>query len=140
VSKIKTEVEHYKTGLAKTDQSAISRFSFPQEFIGFQGHFPTKKVLPGACQIQCAITTIEKTTGKAVGLKEIILAKYVAPVFPDEEISCKLVDTGEEGTEPTFKVTISKADAKVAELKLRVVFKSGKKKSDSHEKKTKTVF
>jgi len=128
VSKIKAEVERHMIGLTKDDRSVTSRFIFPQEFIGFQGHFPAKKVLPGACQIQCAVATLEKAFGKTVGLKGVILAKYLTPVFPEEEITCQLISSGEDGGEATFKAAITKADAKVAELKLRIVFKSGKKK------------
>jgi len=116
------------TSLTKTDRAIVSCFVFSPEFIGFQGHFPTKKVLPGACQIQCALTTIERASKKVVGLKEIMLAKYFTPVFPDEEMTCTVHSIGDEVSEPTYKAVITKGAAKVAEMKLRVFLKSGKKK------------
>jgi 3-hydroxymyristoyl/3-hydroxydecanoyl-(acyl carrier protein) dehydratase len=60
------------SGLAREGSSLSSRFTFPPEFIGFQGHFPDKKILPGV-QVQCALSLIEKR-GQTVVLKEIVLA------------------------------------------------------------------
>ena len=65
-----------------------ARFTFPEEFVGFQGHFPSDKVLPGVCQIQCIASMIEKYTGKSFLLKEIVSAKFLSPVLPSEEIIC----------------------------------------------------
>jgi len=112
-----------------TDRGTSSRFIFPPEFLGFQGHFPEKKVLPGACQIQCALTTIEHASKKAVGLKEVMLAKYFAPVFPQEEMMCSVSEMHDETNEMTYKVIITKGSVKVAEMKLRVTLKAGKKRS-----------
>ena len=128
MSKIKKEVEQYMTGLTKIERAVTSCFVFPQEFIGFQGHFPAKKVLPGACQIQCVLSTIEKAHEKTVGLKEIVLAKYFTPIFPDEELTCALAAFPDEDGEPIVKALLTKDATKVAELKLRISLKGGKKK------------
>ena len=88
LSTIKAEIEQYMTGGTKEGATMKSRFAFPAEFIGFQGHFPEKKILPGVCQIQCALSTFEKGAGKAVILKEVVLAKYFSPVFPNDEVTC----------------------------------------------------
>jgi 3-hydroxymyristoyl/3-hydroxydecanoyl-(acyl carrier protein) dehydratase len=90
-------------------------------FIGFQGHFPEKKILPGVCQVQCALSLLERGEGTAVVLKEIVLAKYFSPVFPDDEVTCVVSDIGEQRGEMTVKAVISKNAAKVSEMKLRVV-------------------
>jgi 3-hydroxymyristoyl/3-hydroxydecanoyl-(acyl carrier protein) dehydratase len=118
--KIKTEIEQYLTGLTKADRVITSIFNFPPEFIGFQGHFPLKKILPGACQIQCVLSTIEQGDEKAVVLKEIELAKYFTPVFPDEEVVCTVREVAGDNGESIFKATITKGSAKVTEMKLRV--------------------
>jgi 3-hydroxyacyl-[acyl-carrier-protein] dehydratase len=124
--KIKTEVEQYMTGLTSEGQTHTSRFVFPEEFIGFQGHFPGKKVLPGVCHIQCALTTLEKANKKQVVLKEIILAKYLAPVSPGEELICVCSDIQVKGDEFTVKAVLSRNSAKVSELKLRFLFAEDK--------------
>ncbi len=110
------------TGLTSEGQTVTSRFVFPEEFIGFQGHFPEKKILPGVCQIQCVLTTLEKTNKKAVDLKEILLAKYFAPASPGEELTCVCSDLKEQGGEFTVKAVISKSSTKIAEFKLRFRF------------------
>lgn len=96
-----------------------ARFMFPPEFIGFQGHFPAKKVLPGVCQIQCALSMLEKFHNKHAILKEIVLAKYMAPVFPDDIVTCTLSEAAGTGNEFICKARITKESIKVTELKLR---------------------
>jgi len=118
--KIKTEIEQYMTGCGQTGATLTSRFLFPPEFIGFQGHFPQHKILPGACQIQCVLTTIEKRLGRRVALREIVMAKYVAPVLPDQEITCTVSDCDDTSGEWTCRARITKDDARVTDLKLRV--------------------
>jgi 3-hydroxymyristoyl/3-hydroxydecanoyl-(acyl carrier protein) dehydratase len=96
-------------------------FKFPAEFIGFQGHFPTGKVLPGACQIQCALSTIETSLKQRVTLKEILLAKFIAPVYPGERVTCTVGGAADgAGGSVIYKARFTKGAEKVADLKLRV--------------------
>jgi hypothetical protein len=122
LKKVKEEIEQYMTGLEMESLMLTSRFIFPPEFIGFQGHFPSKKILPGVCQIQCALSTLEKGRGKDVALKEIVLAKYFSPLLPDDEMTCVVTDGGETSGEQTVKAVIMKNTVKIAELKLRILF------------------
>lgn len=122
MSTIKAEIEKYMTGRSKEAKTTMSHFAFPSEFIGFQGHFPEKKILPGVCQIQCALSTFEKGAGKAVVLKKVVHAKYFSPVFPNDEVTCVVTDLGDSGNEFTVKAVITKNTAKIAELKLRLSF------------------
>lgn len=123
--KIKAEIEQYMTGPVRESKKLLSHFMFPDEFIGFQGHFPEKKILPGVCQIQCALSLLEKASGKSVTLKEIVLAKYFSPVFPSEKMTCVVDDIGEGPGEFLVKAIMTKNDAKVSELKLRVAAVTG---------------
>ncbi len=125
---IKTEIEQYMTSFEASGTTVTSRFVFPEEFVGFKGHFPHKKVLPGVCQIQCALATIERAIQKSVELREITLAKYFSPVAPGEEITCVCSDLAPAG-EFTVKVKITKVPIKVAELKLRVALIGEEKNS-----------
>ncbi len=120
MSKIQADVERYMDGPTRIDSVISSRFSFPPEFIGFQGHFLTKMVLPGACQIQCAISTLRKGLRQSVILKEIVLAKYVAPVLPGDNLICTVSSVADAGNELICKVRITKGGEKVSDLKLRV--------------------
>ncbi len=113
------------TGLTKDGTRLTSCFTFPPAFIGFQGHFPEKKILPGVCQIQCALSLLEQGSGKAVVLKEVVLAKYFSPVFPDDEVTCVVNDMGDTSGETIVKAVISRKTDKISELKLRVSYDNG---------------
>jgi 3-hydroxyacyl-[acyl-carrier-protein] dehydratase len=126
LKKIKNEIEELMCDLKKQDGVVTSHFVFPESFIGFQGHFPKHKILPGVCQIQCALSTLERALQRPIALREVALAKYFVPVLPGEEIACVCSDMREMG-EFTFKTVISKGPAKVAELKLRVACSAGEK-------------
>jgi 3-hydroxymyristoyl/3-hydroxydecanoyl-(acyl carrier protein) dehydratase len=128
LSTIKAEIERSMTGFEKEGKRLKSCFAFPNGFIGFQGHFPQKKILPGVCQIQCALTLLEKGSDKTVFLKEIVLAKYFTPVFPDDEVTCVISDMGDACGEVVVKAAISRASEKIAEMKLRVSYDNGKNK------------
>ncbi len=93
-------------------------FTFPEEFVGFQGHFPSEKILPGVCQIQCVVSMYEKA-GKAFLLKEIISAKFFSPVLPSEEILCVCSGADDRPEAFVVKASVSRAGQAVAELKLR---------------------
>lgn len=107
-------------GPTGSDSTVTSSFMFPVEFIGFQGHFPTNKVLPGACQIQCALSTIEKALKRRVVLKEIQLAKYLAPVFPGDTVICIMSGVRDTDSEYIYKARLTKGSNKVSDLKLRI--------------------
>ena len=128
MSAIKEEIERSLTGFAKEGRRLTSCFAFPSGFIGFQGHFPQKKVLPGVCQIQCALTLLEKGSGKAVVLKEVVLAKYFSPVFPEDEVTCVITDMGDTCGETVVKAAISRATDKISEMKLRVFYDNSENK------------
>lgn len=97
-----------------------ARFIFPEDFLGFRGHFPGNKILPGICQIQCALSLLEKCRGERAVLKEIILAKFISPVLPAEELICRAGNTAEESGSVILKASFSRDGKKVSEIKLRV--------------------
>lgn len=116
MSRIKDGIEQSMTGHEVTGTAISARFLFPEKFIGFQGHFPDKKVLPGACQVQCVLVAIEKALQHPVILREIVLAKYVVPVFPCEQITCTV--SGSAGD--VYKARISRGAERVSEIKLKI--------------------
>jgi 3-hydroxyacyl-[acyl-carrier-protein] dehydratase len=124
VRKIKQETEACLSGLAASGRSVTADFLFPPDYIGFQGHFPGKPILPGACQVQCVLSTIEKGRGQRAVLKVIERAKYVTPIFPDEPVTCTVQEDADAG-DVTFKARISKGGTRVTEMKLRVSLDEG---------------
>jgi 3-hydroxymyristoyl/3-hydroxydecanoyl-(acyl carrier protein) dehydratase len=102
------------------DGSISARFVFPEDFTGFQGHFPDKKILPGVCQVQSVINMVEKWEDERLILKEVVLAKFLSSVSHSEELmcSCNVID-GPDG-DRVLKATFNKDSRKIAEIKLRV--------------------
>ena len=120
MSIIKRDIDRCMTVFNPGDGKTVTAsFAFPEDFVGFQGHFPANKVLPGVCHIQCVTLMFEKSKERPVRLKEIIQAKYIAPVLPTEELVC-VCNSTQEGGDFILKATISRDSHKVSELKLRV--------------------
>ena len=124
MSRLMKEIKSNMSKLRDDGQELSAHFSFSPEFIGFKGHFPGKPVLPGVCKIQAILCMLEEAVHKAPQLKEIISAKFFAPVTCNEEIICKVhqVSDGSEGTRVSALIT--NGDKKIAEIKLKVVFKA----------------
>lgn len=120
MSKIRREISRSMTGFAADGSVLSARFVFPGEFIGFQGHFPEKKVLPGVCHIQCVLSLLEAHGKRPVQLKEAVLVKFFHPVLPQEEILCTCRDAQDGDEEFTVRAVFVRGEQKVSELKLRV--------------------
>lgn len=97
-------------------------FVFPEDFTGFQGHFPNSKILPGVCQIQCVINMLERWKKRRVVLKEVVLVKFLSPVSPSEELmcACDVIDANEGDV--ILKASFNRESRKIADIKLRVRF------------------
>ena len=119
MSRIRTEIQQSMTPLNLSGSELQASFRFTKQFAGFQGHFPTNMVLPGACQIQCVLSTIEYSLSRKVILKEILAAKFFSPILPEETVTCIVRDVARDG-EFTVKAVINKGAAKATELKLKV--------------------
>jgi 3-hydroxymyristoyl/3-hydroxydecanoyl-(acyl carrier protein) dehydratase len=122
---IRTETVGCLTGLRREGGVLTANFLFPETFIGFRGHFPGKPVLPGVCQIHCVLAAIEQGEGVTVALREVVLAKYAAPVFPGEELVCTVELTAGPDGERLLKARLTVNGRKVTEMKLRVAFGAG---------------
>jgi 3-hydroxyacyl-[acyl-carrier-protein] dehydratase len=118
---MKKAIEQCMAGFEVKESGELSAgFVFPEDFVGFQGHFPGNKILPGICQIQCALSMLERWRGEKAVLKEIISAKFFSPVLPAEELICKAVNIAEGNGAVILKASFSRDDKKVSEMKLRV--------------------
>ena len=99
-----------------------ARFLFPEDFIGFQGHFPQNPVLPAVCEIQLAVAMLEAWRKKGVILREIVFAKFSAPVTCNEEVECSCTVAMEDRCEALAAATVARGGRRVAWFKLRVAF------------------
>jgi len=127
--KIKSEIREYmEPGNAEAALWEAS-FLFPPEFIAFQGHFPGRAILPGACQVQCLLKMLEEFTGKPLALKEIVLAKYITPVLPDELVTVRLLEPlSRDFPGTTVKAVILHEEARVSEIRIRLAIREKEEK------------
>jgi 3-hydroxyacyl-[acyl-carrier-protein] dehydratase len=123
MSGLAQEVRQCMSSLTEAGGDELTaRFLFPARFIGFQGHFPNRPILPAVCKIQAAIAMLEAWKRDRVRLNEISLAKFSAPVGCDEEVQLRCRVEMEDGHRATVRATVAKGSAKVARFKLRVSF------------------
>ena len=125
MSRMKREIVGSMAGLTESAGALSARFVFAEDFIGFQGHFPQKKILPGVCQVQCVLSMIERHSRKPVLLREIVLAKFFAPVSPGDEVSCLCLDVKDGAGDFVVKAALNRGDQKISELKLRISYAGG---------------
>lgn len=123
MSRIARQIRECMSELGQTDDGNLTaRFVFPAEFLGFQGHFPAQPVLPAVCEIQAALAMLEAWENRRVHLREIILAKFSAPVTCDEELRYACSVTGKDRQGAVVKAIVSKDGGAVARFRLRVAF------------------
>jgi len=112
---VKKEIDGYLRNFAVEGDGATAELSFPVSFSGFQGHFPEQPVLPGVCQIGAAMALAGRMRGAAQVLSEIINAKFVAMVVPDQ-----LLQVRGSLADGLLRASITSGGERVAEFKLRV--------------------
>ena len=123
MSRLVKEIVQSMSGLSGSPGDELeARFRFPAGFIGFQGHFPGRPILPAVCKIQAAIAMLEAAFKREVRLSEIVSAKFVSPVTCDEEVLVRCVVMLEEGGCGVVKATVARNGESVAKFKLRVTF------------------
>ena len=108
--------------LSDDAEGLTARFCFAREFTGFKGHFPGRPVLPGVCKVQAVLCMLEAAARKTPRLKEIVSAKFFAPVTCEEEVVFAVRRTPDDNGETRISAVVTSGEKKVAEIKLRVVF------------------
>ena len=125
MNRLMQEIKQCMSDLAETKKGEVTaRFLFPADFIGFQGHFPGKPVLPGVCKIQAVIVMLQALEKKDIRLKEVVSAKFLSPVSHGEELVFNYRKQMKSNNEALVKASVTSGDKKVAELQLRVSFKN----------------
>ena len=123
MSRLVREIAQCMCGLTEAEGGELTAgFLFPAAFIGFQGHFPERPVLPAACKIQAAIAVLEAWGRGEVRLDEIISGKFVAPVTCGEEVVVRCLVATEDGNRGVVNASVSRGGESVAKFKLRVTF------------------
>ena len=112
---MKKEIDELLKNFEVESDTASAEISFPPNFSGFQGHFPGQPVLPGVCQIGTAMALAGRMCGTRQVLDEIVNAKFVAMVVPNQLLQV-------QGTlaDGLLRVGIASGEERVAEFKLRI--------------------
>ena len=95
---INEEIKEWMEIRTTGDNSLEFMITFPSSFRAFQGHFPGNSILPGVVHIMIVQAALEKNFSRRLLLREIINAKYKAPVLPGEEIKGSLHFTLQESS------------------------------------------
>jgi 3-hydroxyacyl-[acyl-carrier-protein] dehydratase len=116
------EIQQCMVDLTETDEGKlVARFVFPENFIGFQGHFPDRSILPGVCKIQALVVILRTWHKKKIELKEVVLSKFFLPVSSGEELIFECQEQMGNGEEAIVKALITSKGKKIAKLQLRVI-------------------
>jgi 3-hydroxyacyl-[acyl-carrier-protein] dehydratase len=121
LSLIARQIEEAMEPLPMNGAGAVeASFSFGEDFSGFQGHFPSRKVFPGVCQLQCVLALLGRWQDADARLAEITNVKYVLPIFPGDVITCKITNLKDLG-EGVFslKASILKGSERVSDFRLK---------------------
>jgi len=124
MSKLKKEIKLYMSRFSDDGLVLSAHFCFAPEFIGFKGHFPGKPILPGVCKIQAVLCMLESATQKVPKLKEIISAKFFAPVTCNEEIVFAVRQVPGDNENAQVSALVTNGDKKISEIQLKIVFEN----------------
>lgn len=87
-----------------TDSADIASFVRPLRFDAahpsFAGHFPGRPIVAGVLLLEAAAEALRAWRG--VGVRQVIDAKFLAPLLPDEDAEVEL--TGLDGGRVRFTV------------------------------------
>lgn len=83
MSRLLREVRSCTTGPAHTDEngSRTMEFIFPPTFVGFDGHFPDRPILPGIVQVLAGMLT---AGDDSMTLQKVAKAKFSRVINPGE--------------------------------------------------------
>lgn len=107
------------------DGGCSARFVFPECFTGFKGHFPGRPVLPGVCKLQAVLAMYQALTPDSVRLQEVMLAKFLAPVGCDEELTIDCREELDAAGSMRVKASIRRANERIAQIEMRIVKEAG---------------
>lgn len=120
MSKLRKEIKSFMSRLREDASELTAHFCFSKGFSGFKGHFPGKPILPGVCNFQIILCMLEEATRKTPRLKEIVSAKFFAPVTYNEEIICTVRQESEGSGETRVSALMTNKDKKIAAIKMKV--------------------
>ena len=103
------------------DGKICAKFIFPADFIGFQGLFPDKPILPGICKILAVKAMLQRYYNRKLSIRQIVTAKFFAPVACGDEllIECLQKDANADGI-CIVKALVTSKGEKISKLELKI--------------------
>lgn len=102
------------------DGGLRASFTFGPDFIGFQGHFPGRPILPGVCEVQAALLLVEAHLQRPVRLRQIERARFSAPATCGERLDYQCAAKEDPVGEMVIRTIVRRGEAMVARFRLRV--------------------
>jgi 3-hydroxymyristoyl/3-hydroxydecanoyl-(acyl carrier protein) dehydratase len=99
------------------NQSLGVQIRFDENFIGFDGHFPGKPVLPGVIMIKVMIRMYELYKKKEYRLSQIKKAKFIEPILAGMAASF-FISANEKKDESALQGKIIKEEKIIAKISL----------------------
>ncbi len=76
--------------LVVQDGVITGRLTIPEDLPAFDGHFPGHPILPGAAQLDLALSLLQHALGRHVELKSVRRMKFSSTVPPGTTLSFRL--------------------------------------------------
>ena len=90
----------------------------------FDGHFPDRPILPGACQLQMIRELLSHITAKTYRLQKAATIKFITPIDPRHDPTIRLDLQYEEVQNAVLRVTASIQAGKAISLKFNGTFQA----------------
>jgi 3-hydroxyacyl-[acyl-carrier-protein] dehydratase len=103
-----------------SDGCVTQEFRFPEDFIGFQGHFPDRPMLPAVVQLMMIRAALRAAYGECGSVASIKSASFMRSILPLETVR---VDCVPRDVAHAWQVELRVGDEVAAKAKL--VFREG---------------
>ena len=71
----------------QTDRGWVKEYIFPQSFLGFQGHFPGRPILPAVVQVMIFRESIAEKLKQNLEIASMTRAKFLKVVNPESPVT-----------------------------------------------------
>ncbi len=113
-----SQIKNLIKDLNKQDNVITASVVFPPEFTVFEGHFPDKPILPGICMVQLVKVIVELSGKNKFEISEIKLAKFYAPVNPNDKLSVECNLSLMPDNQLLVKTVMNVLNQKVAQVEI----------------------
>jgi 3-hydroxyacyl-[acyl-carrier-protein] dehydratase len=88
----------YDLVISKDYTSVDGQLYFSDDFIGFDGHFPGKPLLPGIVMMKTGVLISEIVLGKHLQVEKIKHAKFAKSIFPKQKVNLNVKFKNQDNT------------------------------------------